>query len=924
MRHRVNGYLGEAAAITLAALLLTSSSSAAPEEVAAERLADTTTDPFTFGGSRPMDFVRVGDAVFFSAETHRTGRELWVTDGTDAGTRLVRELVPGGAGSHPRNLIEKDGLLYFEADTAQRGVAPWRTDGTAAGTVPVESLPQPPAPPPLVRGSDDVRDLRFFAAEAPGLGFELFRTDGTPAGRVLVKDINPGAPDSGPDDFVRVGDVVFFTAHTEAEGTELWKTDGTRAGTVLVKDARPGPNWGSTRELANLDDRLLLFQGWDSDHHAELWRSDGTEAGTFMVKDLLPGLNKAGAPSDITAVGDGTAYFQASNERALYELWRTDGTEAGTYLVSDIEPDPADSHLEDLVVVSGGVVFTAGDDPGPARRVLWSSDGTPSGTAPYDMSVLGSVPYGLAGNGTNVFALANESELFVGGLGGPGTLTDLVLPPGSRRFETRFLPFGDEMLFSVDFDHAGGSGHQMWITDGTFAGTAFLGPAVFSDRDQFDDITVLGDTAFIHATQATDGTEQGTRFAVDLPFNARANSGVTLDDRVAFIAKGDGTNLRNIHVYDPAADELQTVPTVEVRQFERSRSRPYRSLWGIGGSALFLHARVDELWKTDGTIAGTRKITDLTPGWHPGVSVKSDIAPVRVGQHVLLAAITPETGLELYRLTDGAPGITLVADIAAGAEDSRPNGLLPLGTSDYAVFAAADADHGMELWITDGTPAGTGLLSDVRPGPESSNPRSITLSGTNVVFAADGGDGAGEEPWVVSLAGLGLPAAAFDGGAAELPPIDPPSVGASGIDIGRVRVNIDFRRLGWDRLTLRGTLPVPPGFEPEGARVIVEVEGWPRAFELNAAGRSNPRHDLFRLRLRKRDMKNGSPAVPFFARLRGDLRDVLGPAGLTEDAGRDAVERTIRVGLLFDVTRSEDLPLDYRVRRRRGKAAIRR
>ncbi len=76
-----------------------------------------------------------GDEIYFPAETPAAGSELWVSDGTPAGTRMVLDARPGPAGGAPAQLRAlPDRRLVFSLDDGQHGREPWITDGTAAGT----------------------------------------------------------------------------------------------------------------------------------------------------------------------------------------------------------------------------------------------------------------------------------------------------------------------------------------------------------------------------------------------------------------------------------------------------------------------------------------------------------------------------------------------------------------------------------------------------------------------------------------------------------------------------------------------------------------------------------------------------------------------------------------------------------------------
>ena len=55
----------------------------------------------TQGSSNPGEFTTLGGAVYFAAERDLDGRELWRTDGSTAGTKLVADLNPGSELSNP-------------------------------------------------------------------------------------------------------------------------------------------------------------------------------------------------------------------------------------------------------------------------------------------------------------------------------------------------------------------------------------------------------------------------------------------------------------------------------------------------------------------------------------------------------------------------------------------------------------------------------------------------------------------------------------------------------------------------------------------------------------------------------------------------------------------------------------------------------
>ncbi|HSK80059.1 MAG TPA: ELWxxDGT repeat protein, partial [Thermoanaerobaculia bacterium] len=155
-----------------------------------------------------------------------------------------------------------------------------------------------------------------------------------------------------------------------------------------------------------------------------------------------------------------------------------------------------------------------------------------------------------------------------------------------------------------------------------------------------------------------------------------------------------------------------------------------------------------ELWKSDGTAAGTVLVKDVFPG-----ARSSDLDLLtRVRDRVFFVADDGGHGRELW-VSDGTEaGTRMVEDIVPGEDSSRPGNLKAVGH--VLLFSAFDPVHGVELWVSDGTEAGTALLQDIAPGPLPSSPLAFTLAGDKIGFAANDGV-TGFEPWLLPRAALG-------------------------------------------------------------------------------------------------------------------------------------------------------------------------
>jgi ELWxxDGT repeat protein len=354
--------------------------------------------------------VAIGnDVALFQAEDDEHGGELWRTDGTPAGTTLLKDINPGFPPSilavqHDSAVL--DGVLYFFPQNRD-GMQLWRSDGTESGTYPLTHWDNHPYVPSrlAVLGHRVVFDVFTRDHELMRVGV----TDGTPQGTRVIKAFPQGLPPNlWSSDFTLLGDALYFAAADDEGGAELWKTDGTEAGTQRVVDIVPGPQSSSPRGLKAYGSRLV-FSANDGVHGEEPWITDGTAAGTHLVKDIVPGPESSVPTAWREAAG--YLFFGADDVIHGREPWRTDGTEAGTVMLADIAPGRTPSIYSSegfsSIEAAGELVFLALD---PAHgQELWRSDGTSLGTR-----LLSDVYPGPLGSGSYIFARHGSQILFTG------------------------------------------------------------------------------------------------------------------------------------------------------------------------------------------------------------------------------------------------------------------------------------------------------------------------------------------------------------------------------------------------------------------------------------------------------------------------------------------------------------------------------
>ncbi len=647
-----------------------------------------------------------GGGLFFSADDGVHGSELWVTDGTPAGTRLVRDIVPGEAGSFPRDMQELGDRLLFVAD----GHELWATDGTEEGSRLVYD-----------HGSEGILRMealsngRVFYLTGHGEEWALYSSDGTEAGTSFLYECAVGSNYYDLASVVAFAGRVFFLAWpcrpNEPDG--LWTTDGTPEGTSFFCHAMLANTPNDTGRYLCVCGEKLYFAGFDSAYGDALWATDGTEEGTHLVRDLVPGEGNS-APAFLACAG-AHALFTADTGGFSREVWTTDGTESGTVPLSGMfgQWQPLLSDGDEVYLAS---IFST--EYGRSYNSLWATDGTPTGTRRLDAGSFTMldpklVPFG----GSKYFCAYLEYDLGLElcavdeGGAGIGVVQDIV--PGWHWSGCRILGALDNALvFSAD---DGLRGHELWAYDGTTGGAACIAdivtdPGINLGAEPW--IKVAGNAAYLwcrttNALWKADGTPEGTR-----------NLGEYLQyDRDMVAVMPDGALLFRVRNSQGWWSPMYTDGTVE-------GTRSLDTAFGAGGSRLFLE---------DALVLGTHV---LLAEWDYALDY-----PV--------LWVLDRTNGEARRLGD----VALAVDGSLDFFDAPWAAVL----AGSVFFKGFDAAHGGELWVSDGTPEGTYSLLEhaaVRYSPhyfpEFPQPPIFLPARRFLLFSGDDGR-TGAEPWALFL-----------------------------------------------------------------------------------------------------------------------------------------------------------------------------
>jgi ELWxxDGT repeat protein len=625
-------------------------------------------------------FEKVGNKVVYIGDDGVNGPQLWSSDGTLANTiRLTSATAPASMSFQvaiPLSVIGGTAYFLISDGASTTTYSLWRTDGSAGGTQRLGGLPSIDAGelgasriagdtntvyfgiyPTLTSPASVYKylpasnsstlakaglplfatdefafngGLLFFSVNDPAIGDEPWVSDGTAAGTHLIEDINPQLADNGssPDGFVNFGGRLAFAADDGVMGRELWISDGTAAGTTLLADINPGAAGSNPNHLFAANGALYFF-ATDASGSSKFMRLAKAGAAAQVLATLSPQATSVVAfcGSD-GAVAIGTQiYFAANDGQTGLELWTSDGTAQGTHRVADIAAGAADAGPCYLTALNGRVYFSAN---GPQGNELWSSDGTMTGT----------------------FQVADIA---------PGTASsnpyDLMVFNGALYFGA------DDMLHGI----------ELWKSDGTAGGTvlaADIVPGANGSDPYLQGILngrlllqiFLGSTppgTYVSQLWNSDGTSGGTQPISSQLFTASPS---------AFV---NGT-----HVFLGAQDTAGVTPWVS-----DGTSGGTHPLIPSGNSVLFFFddfsgitlfevpdpTKGAQLWRTDGTTAGT-KLVSVEPSVTNTPSSASARQHLTVGQQFFLTVTDPIIGAELYALTNDPP--VAVADSGTSSNDA--------------------------------------------------------------------------------------------------------------------------------------------------------------------------------------------------------------------------------------------------------------
>lgn len=331
-----------------------------------------------------------GDVMLLAAGPDDTNYKLYRTDGTKANTKLIMDLKSNaGSKSFYSNSLYFNGKLYISTASDV-----WVTDGTTAGTIQLTSVGQPAYYAALPEKKFNMvaynGKVYFFAGTFGGDVFELWETDGTKAGTKTITNWNVADKFQQAKNLLIHNGKMYFT---QGGPMRLYESDGTTTGTKL---ATPANNLGYA-----ISGYMIAYQGTlymnavNGDDYPDAGREFFKFNGSTLelVKDIFPGKNSGqpnnSDPFEFTVSSNGKLYFVAITANPIKAgLFISDGSASGTTLLKETT-----AGIDIIGDLHGKILFTYND--ATAGRELWITDGTVAGTQMVtDINPSGSgIPY---------------------------------------------------------------------------------------------------------------------------------------------------------------------------------------------------------------------------------------------------------------------------------------------------------------------------------------------------------------------------------------------------------------------------------------------------------------------------------------------------------------------------------------------------
>lgn len=731
--------------------------------------------------------------LIFNANVVGYGDEMWVTDGTESGTFMLKDIYPNENSSLSKtfNMIKYKDNVYFYAQDSLNSTGVWRTDGTKEGTNLFKNCPI----------QDDkiyspfaiINDKLFISSFSSSAFFII--TDGTDENTYEL-------PVSGWN--VRIissyKNKLYYNAYDKFP-IGFFSTDGTTNGTEMLFDK------GTFDFGKEINGKLVLF-GKISTGKNGLYVSDGSTSGTSLIQEIYYGYEMI--------KHNGKVYLLASKDNQNKQLWESDGTPEGTKKIYQFSfnqypesltsagnkvlfimnlsaintpgihiLDPATKELSSVTIhknqtwssnpkfitpLSENFVFFGTKND--TKTYLFTSDGTDSGT--YEIAdMLQYTSEGESLLAVNSLQKINDSFYFI-------TRTNqkqYVWKTDGSKENTGILNFNSFLWSNLDEQQTAEfkdklwfitkSKNEIWKTDGTESGTQ----QIFSSPDNGALSNIFPTEKFLFFSDffnpyikiySNDGSSTGTKAILTISNTSTEYFGDnsvkmlgSIDNDCIFAAATDYSSYNDkVYFYktDGTIEGTENFLTLDfgaISGFVCDAPKDVTVADDFIYFTLITPSSGYELWRTNGSLSGTFRLKTLSIGEEGSYFYNMST----IENQLFFTIYSKESGWELWKSDGTEEGTKIFKDIATGKIGGVPEKIKIINSNKYFCFSAFTPNVGEELWISDGTPNTAFPITDLLKGLESSSPQNLTIYKDYLIFTA-WSDKTGIELWKIPIASL--------------------------------------------------------------------------------------------------------------------------------------------------------------------------
>jgi trimeric autotransporter adhesin len=603
-----------------------------------------------YQSSKATNFLTLNNRAIFNVSLNQNYDNVLISsNGTEKGTAALKL---GDNLLSPDYLIQTPNFLFITT-TLSTGVAIVKSDGTDTGTSIFSMMASDRS---IIEKPVFLNGLLFYITRTSNELYELWRSDGTSSGTFVVKS---GPIYNGIASMTTTNNLVYFWARDQNEGFLLWSTDGSLDNTKFVKDFDQGQNNSYSTTMGKLGNYLFVYiETWTG---VQLWRTDGTALGTVLIDDNPIGF---------------TNFIEFNNELFAYG--------------SSLSKIPFDGPMElisngdftDAKVINGFMFFSAQNNNTGLEP--WMSDGTTSGT-----HIIKDIKHG--------FDSSNPEIL--------GTI-------------------GGKIVWIVtDYEH----GRELYICDVNGENMQLLKDLNSKTNDSNPySFTKQDDKIIFNAYTESNGSEIYSYNKLDNSFNfidlytgigsSNPRSFTEIDGYHYFIAD-DSTHSIEFWNWTNEINDATLVKDLSP-SFEPDN---FNDVHIVNNRVLF--TAIDSFYQ--------RNLYSLSPG--PVATIEKLILPNYLEKYKQFAELNGEIYFidyshGLYK-TDG-----ITVDLVYNFSSSNRTFQGIFTYKNKLFLSIRDDQSGNQLWVSDGTVAGTKPYNNTRYAPGNEPPRLFTVVGDYMYF----------------------------------------------------------------------------------------------------------------------------------------------------------------------------------------------